>query len=1059
MHAENQSYLDLLSLVKRQNDRIQELERRIEAHETNQFNDRQKLVNIIAGSNLGTWEWNVKTGETVFNERWAEMIGYKLNELGTLTIDTWKRFVHPDDLPNANLELSHHFSGEKPFYDAIFRMKHKDGHWIWVNDRGKVMAWDVRGEPLWMYGTHTDISSRISLENRLQQLLEIEKQARDVAAKELDNQTILTNLLFEQPMTGVFFMMLDEPILWNDHQDKEALLDYAFKHHRITRVNKAMLDQYKAKEEDLIGATPNDMFEHDLQHGREVWRKFFDEGHLHIETNEQRFDGSRMSVLGDYICIYDSDGRIVGHFGIQSDVTDKVKAEEEVKEYKTVLDHTTDRYQMIVENIGDVVWVINPEQFRFTYLSPSVEQLTGYSVEEVMSMSPTTLYPSGSGGITIQNIKLMAKTFSDQAELASPSYRTGHLTRKNGEDIWYEISYKLRRNLQNEIEMVGVARDITVRKKKEEEILYLSTHDLQTGLMNRAAIRKMLYDADQNNKVIDHLSAVYIDIDNFKLINEILGHEDGDRMIAELAYKIRDFVGSSGTVYRFDSDEFLLLMDLRDQDGLVEICTSIQRLISRQITMENRVLFITLSIGIGIAQQGDSVLKIIRNAEKALFISKKQQNAITIYREEFDRARTRDFILEVDMTKALENGEFELHFQPIFDVREGIFNQAEALLRWNHKTLGRVSPAEFIPIAERTKLIIPITDWVIEQACRKISEWKTLGFDSMIVSVNLSLISFENRGDELVEFIIDTICKSGISPSSLKLEITESTLINDLDEVVRVFKVLKEFGVRLALDDFGTGYSTFGNILDLPLDIIKLDRSLIKDIDTNERSQMILSSMITIIHGLELEVVIEGVETQAQFRHLKLLNCDFIQGFLFSRPLPENEFIKYYFEIKHQGNEPFKIDHNTGEAVSYLIWKSDWNSGHEEIDRQHKRMILLANQIIRYAINEKPKEEILTQVEILVQYTAEHFDYENYLIAKIGESDHQHHADEHAKLLEKVVKLKESYLRGDVRPTAFFVYVVDDFVLGHMIDEDMKLFSRLKELTGYGYREHENALS
>lgn len=1044
MHAESQSYIELVSLVGRQKDRIKELEELIKTHDLHQSNDHNKLVNIISGSNLGTWEWNVITGETIFNDRWAEMIGYKLNELGTLTIDTWKRFVHPEDLPSANLELNRHFRGEIPFYDAVFRMKHKDGHWIWVNDRGKVMEWDDRGDPLWMYGTHTDISSRIALENRLEQLLEIERQARDVAAKELDNQTVLTNLLFEQPMTGVFFMMLDEPILWNDHQDKEALLDYAFKHHRITRVNKAMLDQYKAKEEDLIGATPNNMFEHDLQHGREVWRKFFDEGHLHIETNEQRFDGSNMYVLGDYICIYDSDGRIVGHFGIQSDVTDKVKAEEEVKEYRTVLDHTTDRYQMIVENIGDVVWVINPEQFRFTYLSPSVEQLTGYSVEEVMSMSPTTLYPSGSGGITIQSIKLMAKTFSDQAELASPSYRTGHLTRKNGEDIWYEISYKLRRNLQNEIEMVGVARDITERKKKEEEILYLSTHDLQTGLMNRAAVRKMLYDADQVNKVIDHLSAVYIDIDNFKLINENLGHEDGDRLIAELAYKIRDFVGSKGTVFRFDSDEFLLLMDSRDQNGVMEICASIQKLISRQITMEARVLFVTVSIGICIAKQGDSLLTTIRNAEKALFISKKQQNAITIYREEFDRARTRDFILEVDMIKALENGEFELHFQPIFDVREGIFNQAEALLRWNHATLGRVSPAEFIPIAERTKLIIPITDWVIEQACGKISEWKTIGFDSMVVSINLSLISFENRGDELVEFIIKTIRKSGISPSSLKLEITESTLINDLDEVVRVFRALKEFGVKLALDDFGTGYSTFGNILDLPLDIIKLDRSLIKDIDTNERSQMILSSMITIIHGLELEVVIEGVENQAQFRHLRLLNCDYIQGFLFSRPLPENEFVKYYFEVKNQGTEPFKIEHNFGETVTFLNWKSDWNSGHDEIDRQHKRIIILANQIIRYAINEKPKEEILSQIEILVQYAAEHFDYKNYIMAKINDSNQQHHEDEHTRLLEKVVQLKALYITGEVRPTAFFVFIMDDFVLGHMIDEDMKLFSRLK---------------
>jgi EAL domain-containing protein (putative c-di-GMP-specific phosphodiesterase class I) len=266
-----------------------------------------------------------------------------------------------------------------------------------------------------------------------------------------------------------------------------------------------------------------------------------------------------------------------------------------------------------------------------------------------------------------------------------------------------------------------------------------------------------------------------------------------------------------------------------------------------------------------------------------------------------DMTRTREAILEADMQSALGNGQFELYYQPIVDIKKGEINQAEALIRWNHPELGQISPAEFIPLAERTKLIIPITDWAIKQACSQVVEWKTMGIQEIMISVNLSLVYFENRSNQLSEFIISTINEAGIKPSDLKLEITESSLMQDPENIIKVFSTLNHLGIRLALDDFGTGYSSFGYLKDLPVHVMKIDHSLIDAIDTDAREQMILQSLIMITHGLKLEVVAEGVETRGQYEFLKKYDCDNVQGYLFSRPLTNHKFAEYYFSMKEPG--------------------------------------------------------------------------------------------------------------------------------------------------------------
>lgn len=432
----------------------------------------------------------------------------------------------------------------------------------------------------------------------------------------------------------------------------------------------------------------------------------------------------------------------------------------------------------------------------------------------------------------------------------------------------------------------------TYNKLAEESTL--NTHDPLTGLLNRNALRLRKKDLSESESLSGKWSVITIDIDNFRMVNDAFGQRFGDQMIIDMSQKIISYVGDCGDVYHTDGDEFVIVLESTASERIQELAKQILHNLAKQIMITGRLYFLTASIGVCIGIEGEPLDQTIENADVALYLAKKNKNSVKLYTQEMEKARTRDAVLEDDLRCALDRGQLELYYQPIYDVRKGVINQAEALLRWNHPEFGRVSPVEFIPIAERTKLILPITDWVIQQACQQLAEWKALGIDGILVSVNLTFISFENRGDELTAYIVNAIKETGISPSNLKLEITESTLMHDSDEIIKVFHDLKRIGVKLALDDFGTGYSSFGYMKDLPLDIMKLDRSLISDIVMSEKEQMIVSTMITIIHGLGLEVVVEGVEEMAQYEILKQFNCDYIQGFLFSRPLPAEEFVEYY---------------------------------------------------------------------------------------------------------------------------------------------------------------------
>ena len=730
----------------------------------------------------------------------------------------------------------------------------------------------------------------------LKSLVEAEIEKKQLVNKELENQVYLTETLFNQPVAGIFYMMLDQPVEWNDSTDKDKTMEYVFEHQRITKVNQAMLDQYGAKEEDFIGSTPNILFAHDLDQGKKVWKKFFDEGHLNAKTQEQRFDGTSMSVLGDYVCMYDSEGRILGHFGIQLDITDQKKAEETAEKYKKELAESEERYRLIAESASDVVWVYNLTLNKFTYFSSNIQKWMGYSVEEALELRMDQFLTPECYESVSEEMKSSFSRFLADPEQIIDLAREVQQVRKDGSVIWTEYTSVYRFNKDQEVELIGISRNIDERKRKEEEIQYLMTHDPLTGLMNRNALLLSGELVGQPSMIKTPQSVMIINIDKFRIVNETMGHLGGDHLLKQFAEKIAETVGDEGSVFRSAGDEFLVILKSADYELVDRVARKTLKAVSRQISINKWILFLSASIGVAIGNKESKFQNLLRNADTALFVARKTSNTVVYYAPEMDNARTREQILTEDLQDALARGELELWYQPIYDIREGRFNQVEALLRWNHPSYGSVSPNEFIPIAEKTKLIIPMTDWVIKEACSKIAKWQALGIVDVAVSVNLSLASFENKGVELVEQITDSIAAAGINPSAFKIEITERVMLNKLEEVMSVFQQLKKFGVKLALDDFGIGYSSFRHLRDIPFDIVKIDSSLIADITTDVRDQMIFDSMVSIIHGLGMQVVSEGVETMEQYNHVVQRKSDYIQGFFLSRPMASDEFEAFYLD-------------------------------------------------------------------------------------------------------------------------------------------------------------------
>ena len=540
--------------------------------------------------------------------------------------------------------------------------------------------------------------------------------------------------------------------------------------------------------------------------------------------------------------------------------------------------------------------MITDKEGTILRVNPAFTRITGYSSKDAIGHNPRLLR-SGK-----HDEKFYQAFWSSILDMNSWQGEIWN-RRKNGEifPAWQTIT-AVRDPQGNLYQFISIFSDITEKKVSEEHIFHLAHYDVVTELHNRASFQDLLEKAiihAQRNK--EQLALLYLDLDNFKLINDASGHAVGDMLLKHIATRMTDIIREEDTIARLGGDEFVILLtNINSSQNAARIAEKVLSELNNPILLDNIEVVVTGSIGISTyPADGVDTASLLKNADAAMYRAKKNgRNNFQFFTSEMNAQSEERLRLESDMRKALENNEFVLHYQPQADLQSGEIIACEALIRWQHPERGLIPPNTFIPIAEDSGLINPLFDWIIHSACKQHQLWQESGLPAMRIAVNMSARQFINR-KHLLFTVKKTIEDTAIDPQYLELEITESIIMDNVDETIETLQAFRDIGIKLSIDDFGTGYSSMAYLKRLPLDKLKIDQSFVCDITTDPDDAIIVQTTIALGHNLHLDVIAEGVETEQQLEFLKNNGCDEIQGYYFSRPVPADELAEL-MRVKHR---------------------------------------------------------------------------------------------------------------------------------------------------------------
>ena len=538
----------------------------------------------------------------------------------------------------------------------------------------------------------------------------------------------------------------------------------------------------------------------------------------------------------------------------------------------------------LVRHVPVVVYKAETGQHgRWLYVSPQIEGLLGYTPEEWLADPKLwweRIHPDDRDQVLADEeaILVSAGTKSEAAQ-----YR---MVTRDGRTIWVSDDASVIKNGSGaSLYWSGILSDITDRKVLEEQLKHQAFHDPLTGLANRALfVDRVEHALARGERDGMRVAVLFVDLDDFKTINDSLGHNGGDEVLVAVAGRLRECFRPGDTFARFGGDEFAILVEDTSLSNATSVAYRIVDALSEPFSIGGREVMIHASVGIEFAEaQGTRTDELLRNADVAMYVAKGKGKArYQLFEPSMHTAALRRLEIKADLRRAVEKDEFVLHYQPIVSLNGGALLGMEALVRWNHPERGLLPPLDFISVAEQSGLITPLGRWVLREACRQATKWP-LSNPSISLSVNVSTTQFQQPG--LVEDVANALWDSGLDPSILTLEITESVLVHDTDAVIEKLHRLKDFGVKVAIDDFGTGYSSLGYLKRFPIDILKIDKSFIDGVGNGAEEAAITQAIIKLGESLGLEVVAEGIELPEQIDALQLLRCERGQGFFFSAPV------------------------------------------------------------------------------------------------------------------------------------------------------------------------------
>jgi len=544
-----------------------------------------------------------------------------------------------------------------------------------------------------------------------------------------------------------------------------------------------------------------------------------------------------------------------------------------------------ERFRSLVQNASDVLLVLdNAGVIR--YGSPALERVLGYRVKDRIGRSALeNVHPDEVGWV--------ASVLKEVLE--SPgAEKTIELRVRDAQDVIH-VMEATGKNLLDDPNVEGLLvtlRDVTERKALEEQLKHQAFHDPLTGLANRVLfIDRVEHALARSARTPHSLAVLFLDIDDFKTVNDSLGHGAGDQLLVVVAQRLRSVLREGDTAARLGGDEFAILLEDADEEAPTQVAERILTALRRPAAVQHRELSTRASIGVALrASPKQSAEELLRNADIAMYTAKAKGKArVEVFEPGMQEAAINRLELRGDLEAALEQSQFTLNYQPIVSLRSGELYGFEALVRWNHPRRGMLLPAEFIPLAEETGMISQLGRWVLEEATRQAGRWQAdfPGARGLTVAVNVSARQFDEP--ELVSWVADALRSSGLLPHLLTLEITESVLVQDTESAIETFRQLKALGVRLAIDDFGTGYSSLSYLHRFPIDTLKIDRSFVATVGPRREEAALVRSIINLSQTLDIETVAEGVEEAAQMGRLKALGADLAQGYYFAKPLAPDE--------------------------------------------------------------------------------------------------------------------------------------------------------------------------